>query len=138
MSETGNGGGGGRKRGGFLDDLAGVAGGAFSALSGLRAEVEAMAQSQVESLVQRLELVRREELDAALEVARRAREQAEALEARVAALEVRLRPEAAGGGAREGGTGAEEAASAPLEAYEPPASSGLSGEERTEATPGGV
>ena len=93
MSETT--GGGGRRGGsggghGFFDDLAGVASGAFSALAGVRAEVEAMARSQAEALVQRLDLVKREELDAALEVARRAREGQEALEARVAALEARL------------------------------------------------
>ena len=81
---------GGRKRGGLFDDLAGVAGGAFSAVAGIRDEVEAMARSQVDQMVQRLELVKREELDAALELARRAREGQEALEARVAALEARL------------------------------------------------
>lgn len=84
--ETG-GRGGGR---GLFDDLAGVAGGAFSVLAGARAEVEAMARAQIEAMVQRFELVRREELDAALEVARRAREESEALSARVAALEARL------------------------------------------------
>ncbi len=87
---TGGDGGRGKRGGGLFDDLAGVASGAFSALAGVRAEVEAMARSQVESLVQRLDLVKREELDAALEVARRAREGQEALEARVAALEARL------------------------------------------------
>lgn len=84
---------GGRRRGGgggLFDDLAGVASGAFSALAGVRAEVEAAARSQAEALVQRLDLVKREELDAALEVARRAREGQEALEARVAALEAKL------------------------------------------------
>lgn len=87
---------GGRKRGGNLfDDLAGVASGAFSALAGVRAEVEAAARSQVEALVQRLDLVKREELDAALEVARRAREGQEALETRVAALESKLAAAAA-------------------------------------------
>jgi BMFP domain-containing protein YqiC len=104
MSETFGGGrgdgDGGRKRGGsggggLFDDLAGVASGAFSALAGIRAEVEAMARSQAEALVQRLDLVKREELDAALEVARRAREGQEALEARVAALEARLASAAA-------------------------------------------
>ena len=92
MSETTGGNGGGRKRGGgnLFDDLAGVASGAFSALAGVRAEVEAAARSQAEALVQRLDLVKREELDAALEVARRAREGQEALEARVAALEAKL------------------------------------------------
>jgi BMFP domain-containing protein YqiC len=92
MGESmGSGGGGGRRGGGGLfDDLAGVASGAFSALAGVRAEVEAAARNQVEALVQRLDLVKREELDAALEVARRAREGQEALEARVAALEARV------------------------------------------------
>ncbi len=91
MDETGSG---GRKRGGLFDDLAGVAGGAFSALAGVRTEVEAAVRSQMDQMVQRLELVKREELDAAMELARRAREAQEALEARVAALESRL----AGGG----------------------------------------
>ena len=80
------------ERGGakIMYDLAGMAGGAFSVLAGLRNEAEAMAKSQVEAVVRRLDLVKREELDAAMEVARRAREQAEELEARVAALEHRL------------------------------------------------
>lgn len=80
---------GGRRRS-LFDDLAGVAGGAFSAIAGMRAEVESMARAQVEAMVQRLELVRREDLDAAMEVARRAREGEEVLAARVEALEARL------------------------------------------------
>ena len=122
MSETAGGNDGGRnKRGGKLfDDLAGVASGAFSALAGVRAEVEAMARNQVESLVQRLDLVKREELDAALEVARRAREGQEALEARVAALEARLAAAAQ--------------PTAPPSAPEPP----LPPEARTEAAPDGL
>ncbi|EHL96664.1 hypothetical protein HMPREF9946_04618 [Acetobacteraceae bacterium AT-5844] len=78
------------RRGRFFDDLAGVAGGAFSVMAGARAEIEAAVKSQLEILVQKLELVRREDLDAALEVARRAREEATALAARVAALEAKL------------------------------------------------
>lgn len=74
----------------FMDDLAGVAGGAFSVLAGMRAEIEQMAKSQAEAMVRRLDLVKREELDAAMEVARRAREQAEALETRLTALEHRV------------------------------------------------
>jgi BMFP domain-containing protein YqiC len=85
----GPGGGRGGKRG-LFDDLAGVAGGAFSVMAGARAELEAMARAQMEAMVQRLELVRREDLDAALEVARRAREEAETLSTRIAALEARL------------------------------------------------
>ncbi|MBW6398047.1 accessory factor UbiK family protein [Roseomonas sp. HJA6] len=74
----------------FMDDLAGMAGGAFSVLQGIRSEAEQMAKSQAEAMVRKLDLVKREELDAAMEVARRAREQAEALEERIAALEHRL------------------------------------------------
>lgn len=81
----------------FMDDLAGMAGGAFSVLAGLRTEAEQMAKSQAEAMVRRFDLVKREELDAAMEVARRAREQAEALEERVAALEHRLAALEAGG-----------------------------------------
>ena len=88
----------GRQR---LDDLAGIAGGAFSVMAGLRAEMEAMARAQVEAVVRKLELARAEDLDAAMEVARRARAQAEALEARVAALEAAL--EAASKAARPEG-----------------------------------
>ncbi len=83
----GRGFGGGLGGGKFFDDLAGAASGAFSVLSGLRSEMEAMARAQAEAIIARLELVRREELDAALEVARRAREEVEALTIRVAALE---------------------------------------------------
>ena len=86
----GFGGGMGGGRGKFFDDLAGVAGGAFSVLAGARAEMEAMVQAQMEAWTARLNLVKREELDAALEVARRAREEAEALSARVAAMEAKL------------------------------------------------
>lgn len=97
-------------RGKFFDDLAGVAGGAFSVLSGAKAEIEAAVQAQVEALSARLNLVKREELDAALEVARRAREEAESLSARVSALEARLddmtrdAPPEPQGPANDGGT----------------------------------
>ncbi|RVT99535.1 accessory factor UbiK family protein [Rhodovarius crocodyli] len=73
-----------------LDDMAGVAGGAFSVLAGLKAEAEALAKSRADAFAQKMELVRREEFDAAMELARRAREAAEALEERVAKLEARL------------------------------------------------
>jgi uncharacterized protein YPO0396 len=53
--------------------------------------VEQAVRSQIDAAVQRLELVKREDLDAAMELARRAREAEEALAARVEALEARLR-----------------------------------------------
>lgn len=72
----------------FFDDLAGVAGGALSALTGLREEMASMVRARVDEAVRRLDLVKREEFEAMAEVARRAKAQVEALEARVARLEV--------------------------------------------------
>jgi BMFP domain-containing protein YqiC len=74
----------------FFEDLAGVAGGAISALAGLREEVEALARARVDEAIRRLELVRRDELEAVTELAANARAAQEVLEARVAALEAAL------------------------------------------------
>jgi BMFP domain-containing protein YqiC len=74
----------------FLDDLAGVAGGAISALAGLREETEAIIRARVDETIRRLELVRREELEAVTELAARARAGQEAAEAKLASLEARL------------------------------------------------
>lgn len=77
-------------RGKLADDVAGVAGGAISALVGLRREAEAMARSAVEEMVRRLDLVTREEFEAMREVAVRAREENGKLAARLAELEARV------------------------------------------------
>ena len=74
----------------IFDDLAGVAGGALSALAGIREEVEAMVRAKVDEAVRRLELVRREEIEALAELAANARAGQEAAEARIAALEARV------------------------------------------------
>jgi BMFP domain-containing protein YqiC len=74
----------------FFDDLAGVAGGAISALAGLREEAEAMVRARVDETLRRLDLVRREELDAVQEMAANARAGQEAATAQVAGLEARL------------------------------------------------
>jgi BMFP domain-containing protein YqiC len=74
----------------FFDDLAGVAGGAISALAGLREEAEAMVRARTDELLQRLDLVRREELEAIQELAANARAGQEAAEAKVATLAERL------------------------------------------------
>jgi BMFP domain-containing protein YqiC len=81
----------------FFDDIAGVAGGAISALAGLREEAEALVRARIDEAIRRLELVRREEFDALAELAANARAGQEAAEARlaeamerVAALEVRV------------------------------------------------
>ncbi|HQT78865.1 MAG TPA: accessory factor UbiK family protein [Rhodopila sp.] len=74
----------------FFDDIAGVAGGAMSALAGLREEAEAMMRARLDDLILRLDLVRREELDAVKEMAAMARTGQESAEARTAELETRL------------------------------------------------
>ncbi|HUB46228.1 MAG TPA: accessory factor UbiK family protein [Acetobacteraceae bacterium] len=74
----------------FFDDLAGVAGGALSALAGLREEAEALIRARIDEAIRRLELVRKEELDAMSEMAANARAGQEAAEARLVALEARV------------------------------------------------
>src|SRR3954470_24124543 len=78
----------------FFDDLAGVAGGAMSALSGLRDEAESMVRARVDEAIRKLDLVRREDMEAVQEMAANARAAQQALEARVAALEAKLAPAA--------------------------------------------
>src|SRR3954465_15237342 len=78
----------------FFDDLAGVAGGAAAGLGGLRAEGESMIRARVDEAIRKLDLVRREDLEAVQEMAATARAAQAALETRVAELEARL----AGGG----------------------------------------
>ena len=87
----------------FFDDLAGVAGGAFSALAGIREEAESMVRARVDEAIRKLDLVRREDLDAVQEMAANARAGQENAEARLAALEARVsKLEGAGpGGASE-------------------------------------
>ncbi|WP_428483305.1 accessory factor UbiK family protein [Rhodopila sp.] len=74
----------------FFDDLAGVAGGAISAMAGLREEAEAMLRARLDDMIQRLDLVRRDELEAVQELAANARAGQEAAEATVTTLETRL------------------------------------------------
>lgn len=74
----------------LLDDLARLANGAAGVASGLREEVEALVQHRIERVLADLDLVRREEFEAVEAVAIRAREEQEALEKRVAALEKKL------------------------------------------------
>ncbi len=74
----------------FFDDLAGVAGGAISALAGLREEAEAVVRARIDEAVRRLDLVRREELEAVAELAANARAGQEAAEAKLEVVLARL------------------------------------------------
>jgi len=74
----------------IFDDLAKVAGGALSALGGLKQEVEAMVRDRFERFMAEGNFVRREEFDAVQAMAAAARMEQEKLNARVAALEAEL------------------------------------------------
>jgi BMFP domain-containing protein YqiC len=82
----------------FFDDLAGMAGGALSAIQGIREEMESQMRARVDDAIRRLDLVRRDELDAVMEMAANARAGQEAAEARISALEARLAAMGSGGG----------------------------------------
>ncbi|MBE7211582.1 MAG: accessory factor UbiK family protein [Gluconacetobacter diazotrophicus] len=90
----------------LFDDIAGMAGGAFSTLAGIGDEVGAIVRARLDEALSRLQLVRREEFEAVSELAANARDEAEraaeriaALDARVAALEARSSGHAVGGSA---------------------------------------
>ena len=74
----------------FFDDLARVASGALGALSGMRAEMEAMMRQQFERFTSSLDLVPREEFEVVRAMAIKAREEQEAQAARIAELEAKL------------------------------------------------
>jgi BMFP domain-containing protein YqiC len=74
----------------FLDDLARVAGGAFSTVAGLRTEIEDLVKQRLERFLADLDHVPREEFDAVKAMAEKARLEQEALQKRVDALEAAL------------------------------------------------
>ena len=71
----------------ILDDLAKTATGAVGVLQSARQEVEALARARLERLLDKMELVTREEFEAVKEMAAKARAENEQLAARIAALE---------------------------------------------------
>ncbi|PWV97609.1 BMFP domain-containing protein YqiC [Hoeflea marina] len=80
----------------ILDELAKLMTDAAGAAQGVRKEVETAGRAQIERLLNSMDLVKREEFDAVRDMAVRAREENDALSARLAALEARLgEPEAA-------------------------------------------
>ena len=74
----------------LFDDLARLAGGAISSITALKDEAESRLHVQIEHILSRMELVRRDEFDAVLAIAIKAREENVALENRIKALESRL------------------------------------------------
>ena len=74
----------------LFDDFSRLISDAAGLADGARREVETLARSQLERLMAGMDLVSREEFEAAREMAALARAQNEKLEARIAALEAKL------------------------------------------------
>jgi BMFP domain-containing protein YqiC len=74
----------------FFEDLAKVANGAWGSLASFGSEMENRMRDQIERMLARMDVVRREEFDAVAAMAAKARAEQESLAARVAALEAEL------------------------------------------------
>ena len=74
----------------FFDEIARVMNDAAGAAQGVKREVETVVRGQAERILRDLDLVKREEFDAVKAMARLAREENEALKARIDALEKKL------------------------------------------------
>jgi BMFP domain-containing protein YqiC len=82
----------------LMNDAAGVA-------QGVRREFDTLFRSQAERILRDLDVVQREEFEAAKEMARLAREENEALKARIVALEAKLADKPAKKGAAPAASG---------------------------------
>ena len=76
----------------FFDEMARLMNDAAGVATGVRREFDTMVRNQAERILRDLDVVKREEFEAVKEMARLAREENEALKARLAALEARLGP----------------------------------------------
>lgn len=74
----------------FLDDLAKMANGAASAVTGVKSDIEGMARRRLEKMLAEQNLISRDEFEAVKLVAAKARSEQEKLEKRVKELEVML------------------------------------------------
>ena len=104
----------------LFDDIAKMASGALHTLGGLREEVETRVRERIERLAVDMDLVTREEFEAARAMAAKAREEQEALAARLAKVEAGLAGLKASGGAG-GGKEQKEAAAAAAPSAQPKA-----------------
>ena len=74
----------------FFDEVARLMNDAAGVASGVRREFETVVRNQADRILRDLDVVKRDEFEAVKEMARLAREENEALKARLAALEGRL------------------------------------------------
>jgi BMFP domain-containing protein YqiC len=82
----------------FFDEVARLMNDAAGAAQGMRREVETLFRNQAERILRDLDLVKREDFEAVKDMARLAREENEALKARVEALEAALGKTSTSGG----------------------------------------
>jgi BMFP domain-containing protein YqiC len=75
----------------FFDEVARLMNDAAGVAQGVRREVETMMRAQAERILRDLDVVKREEFEAVKDMARLAREENEALKARIDALEAKLK-----------------------------------------------
>jgi BMFP domain-containing protein YqiC len=75
----------------FFDEVARLMNDAAGVAQGVRREFDTLVRSQAERILRDLDVVKREEFEAVKEMARLAREENEALKARIAALEAALK-----------------------------------------------
>ncbi|HJO85390.1 MAG TPA: accessory factor UbiK family protein [Rhodospirillales bacterium] len=74
----------------FFDDLAKVANSAAGTVAGMKEEVEQLVRNRVESFIDGMNLVTREEFEVARAMAAKARDEQEKLEKRIVELEAKL------------------------------------------------
>jgi BMFP domain-containing protein YqiC len=74
----------------FFDEIARLMNDAAGVAQGVRREFDTMFKTQAERWLRDLDLVKREEFEAVKDMARLAREENDALKARIAALEAKL------------------------------------------------
>jgi BMFP domain-containing protein YqiC len=74
----------------FFDEIARLMNDATGVAQGVRREFDTLFRNQAERILRDLDVVKREEFEAVKEMARLAREENEALKARIAALEAKV------------------------------------------------
>jgi len=74
----------------FFDEMARLMNDAAGVAQGVRREFDTLFKTQAERILGDLDLVKREEFEAVKDMARLAREENEALKARIAALEAKI------------------------------------------------
>ena len=74
----------------FFDEVARLMNDAAGVAQGVRREFDTLVRTQAERMLGELDVVKREEFEAVKDMARLAREENEALKARIAALEAKL------------------------------------------------